>query len=115
MGLQEVTRGYRGLQRVTGVKGGVTGGFRGLEAVIGFTKVYKGLQGASRDYKGLQALQKVTRGHRQLQMVRDGYGGVTIGYRVVNNCNIKLLTWASRAQQNLISWLGIARQPRITI
>ena len=34
MRLQEVTRGYRGLQRVTGVKGegiqGVRGGLRGL-------------------------------------------------------------------------------------
>ena len=103
-----ITRGYCGLQ-------GVTWGYRRLQGVTEGYKELQGLKGASRDYKGLQALQKVTRGHRQLQMVRDGYGGVTIGYRVVNNCNIKLLTWASRAQQNLISWLGIARQPRITI
>ena len=80
--------------------------------VIGVTKIRKGLQGATRDYKGLQ---KVTRGYRQLQMVKDGYRRVTIGYGVVNNYNIKLFTCASHAQQKLISRLGIARQPRITI
>ena len=80
--------------------------------MIGVTKVYKGLQGSTRDYNGLQG---VTSGYRQLQMVRDGYRGDIIGYRVVNNYNMKLITCPSRAQQNLISWLGIARQARITI
>ena len=48
-------------------------------------------------------------------MVRDGYRGVTIGYRVVNKYNIKSFTCASRTQQKLMSRLGIARQPPITI
>ena len=48
-------------------------------------------------------------------MVTDGYRGVTIGYRVVNKYNIKSFTCASRTQQKLMSRLGIARQPPITI
>ena len=48
-GLPEVTRGNRGLQRVTW-----------------FTEGYKGLQGVKTGYKGLQ---EVTRGNRGLQRV----------------------------------------------
>ena len=49
MGIQGVTRGYRGLQ---GVKG-VTGGDKGL---LGVTGGYKGLQGVTGDYRGLQRI-----------------------------------------------------------
>ena len=74
-----------------------------------FTKGYRGLQGITGGYKRLQG---VTDSYRLLEMVT---GWVTIGYRVVNNYNIKLFTCASCTQQKLISRLGIARQPRITI
>ena len=53
MGIQGVTRGYRGLQ-------GVTRGYRGLQGVTG---AYKGLQ-------------EVTRGYRRLQGVTAGYKGL---------------------------------------
>ena len=77
-----------------------------------FTKGYRGLQGITRGYRGLQKVTRVTDSYRLLEMVT---GWVTIGYRVVNNYNIKLFTCASCTQQKLISRLGIARQPRITI
>ena len=61
----EVTRGYRGLQGVTGGYKGLQGGYRG------FTRGYNGLQGVSGGYKELQGvtggLQGVTRGYRGLQ------------------------------------------------
>ena len=44
VGIQGVTRGYRGLQ-------GVTRGYKGLKGVTGG---YKGLQGVTEDYRGLQ-------------------------------------------------------------
>ena len=40
-------------------------------------------------------------------MVTDDYRGVTMGYRVVNNYNMKLFTCASLTQQKLISRLGV--------
>ena len=79
------------------------------------TQGYKGLQGVTGGYRGFQGVTRGTRGYRQLQMVTDGYKGVKIGYRVVNNYNIKLFTCASHAQQKVISRLGLARQPHITI
>ena len=48
MGIQGVTRGYRGFQ-------GVTGGYKGLQGV---TKGYKGLQGVTGGDKGLQGVTK---------------------------------------------------------
>ena len=48
MGIQGITRGYRGLH-------GVTGGYRGLQGV---TRGYKGLQGLTGDDKGLQGVTK---------------------------------------------------------
>ena len=48
MGIQGVTRGYRGLQ-------GVTRGYKGLQGV---TRGYKGLQGVTRGDKGLQRVTK---------------------------------------------------------
>ena len=42
MGIERVTRAYRGLQAVTG-------GYKGLQGV---TRGYKGLQGVTRGYKG---------------------------------------------------------------
>ena len=51
-----MTRGYRGLQRVTrGYRGlqGVTGGYKGLQGVTGGDK---GLQGVTRDNRGLQGV-----------------------------------------------------------
>ena len=48
MGIQGVTRGYRGLQ-------GVTKGYKGLQGV---TKGYKGLQGVTGGDKGLQGVRK---------------------------------------------------------
>ena len=52
MGIQGVTRDYRGLQRVTkGYSGlqGVTGGYKWLQKV---TRGYRGLQGMTRGYRG---------------------------------------------------------------
>ena len=48
MGIQGVTRGYRGLQG--GYRGlqGVTGGYKGLQGVTGGDK---GLQGVTKDYR----------------------------------------------------------------
>ena len=46
MGIQEVTRGSRGLQ-------GVKGGYKGLQAV---TRGDKGLQGVTGGYSGLQMI-----------------------------------------------------------
>ena len=51
-GLQRVTRGYRGLQ-------GVTGGDKGLQGV---TKGYRGLQGVAGEDKGLQRVRRGDRG-----------------------------------------------------
>ena len=65
---------------------------------------YKGLQEVTGGYKGLQG---VTRGYRQYQMVTDDYRGVAMGYRVVNNYNMKLFTCTSLTQQKLISRLGV--------
>ena len=51
IGIQGVTRGYRGLQGVTrGDRGlqGVTGGYKGLQAVTGGDM---GLQGITKDYR----------------------------------------------------------------
>ena len=51
MGLQEATRGYKGLQQVKrGYNGwqGVTTGYRGLQGV---TWCYKGLQAVTKDYR----------------------------------------------------------------
>ena len=48
MGIQGVTKGYRGLQ-------GVTRGYRGLQ---GDTRGYKGLQGVTGVYNGLQGVTK---------------------------------------------------------
>ena len=51
MGIQGVTRGYRGLQGVTrGYRKlqGVTGGYKGLPGV---TEGDKGLQGVTKDYR----------------------------------------------------------------
>ena len=48
MGIQGVTRGYRGLQ-------GVTRGYRGLQGV---TEGYKGLQGVTEGERGLQGVKK---------------------------------------------------------
>ena len=53
MGIQGVTRGYRGCQ--------------------GVTRGYKGLQGVTRGYKGLR---RVTRGDRGRQGVTGGYQGL---------------------------------------
>ena len=92
--MQGVTEGYKGLQ-------GITRGYRGLQGV---TEGYKGLQGITRGYKGLQG---VTRGDRQYQMVTDDCRGVAMGYRVVNNYNLKLFTCTSLTQQKLISRLGV--------
>ena len=50
-----------------------------------FTKGYRGLQGITGGYIRLQG---VTDSYKLLGMVT---GRVTIGYRVVNNYNIKLL------------------------
>ena len=102
MGFQGFTGRYKGFQRVTQVYSGlqgVTGGYKGLQEV---TEGFRGLQGVTECYKGLQT-------------VTDGYKGITIGYRVVNNYNIKLFTCASHVQQKVISRLGVARQPHITI
>ena len=63
-----------------------------------------GIQGVTRGYRGLQG---VTRGDRQYQMVTDDYRGVAMGYRVVNNYNLKLFTCTSLTQQKLISRLGV--------
>ena len=87
-GLQGVTNGYMGLQ-------GVTGGYMGLQRV---TRGYKGLQGVTGGYKGLQT---VPDGYT------DDYRGVAMGYRVVNNYNMKLFTCTSLTQQKLISRLGV--------
>ena len=65
---------------------------------------YKGLQVVTRGYSGLQG---VTRGYRQYQMVTDDYRGVAMGYRVVNNYNMKLFTCTSLTQPKLISRLGV--------
>ena len=51
IGIQGVTRGYRGLQGVTrGDRGlqGVTGGYKGLQAVTGGDM---GIQGITKDYR----------------------------------------------------------------
>ena len=40
-------------------------------------------------------------------MVTDRYRGVTMGYTVVNNFNMKLVTCASVRQQKLIFKLGV--------
>ena len=71
MGIQAVTRAYRGLQEVAG-------GYKGLQGV---KKGYRGLQGVTRGYRGLQG---VTKGYRGLQGVRwgdKGLHGVTNDYR----------------------------------
>ena len=49
MGIQGVTRFYRGLQ-------GVTGGYKGLQGVTGG---YKGLKGITRGNKALQGVQRI--------------------------------------------------------
>ena len=69
-----VTRGYKRLQGVTGVTGGLDGVTRGKVA-------YKRLQEITRGYK---SLQKVTRGYKRLHGVTVGYKklqGVTRGYK----------------------------------
>ena len=51
MGIQGVTRGYRGLQGITRCYKGlqsVTMGYKGLQGV---TEVDKGLQGVTKDYR----------------------------------------------------------------
>ena len=40
-------------------------------------------------------------------MITDDYRGVAMGYRVVNNYNMKLFTFTSLTQQKLISRLGV--------
>ena len=60
MGIQGVTRGYRGLQ-------GVTRGYRGLQGV---TRGYRGLQGVTRGDRGLQ---RVTGGDKGSQGVTTDY------------------------------------------
>ena len=57
MGIQEVKRGYRGLQR----------GYKGLQGV---TKGYKWLQGVTRGDKGLKG---VTTGYRGLQRIIETF------------------------------------------
>ena len=57
LGMQGVTRGYRGLQ-------GVTEGYKGLQGV---TRGYKGLQGVTGGDKGLQ---RVTIDYRNLSLTR---------------------------------------------
>ena len=52
MGIEGVTREYRGLQ-------GVTRGYRGL---LGVTRGYKGLQGVKGGYKGLPGVTRDDRG-----------------------------------------------------
>ena len=52
MGIEGVTREYRGLQ-------GVTRGYRGL---LGVTRGYKGLQGVTGGYKGLPGVTRDDRG-----------------------------------------------------
>ena len=67
MGIQGVTRGYRGLQEVTeGYKGlqRVTGGYKRLQGV---TRGYRGLQGVTGGYKGLQG---VTNNYRNFLLTR---------------------------------------------
>ena len=56
MGIQGVTRGYRGLQRVKG-------GYRGLQGV---TRGYRVVQGVTRDNKGRQAVKGGTKDDRIL-------------------------------------------------
>ena len=60
MGIQGVTRGYKGLQEVTK-------GYRGLQGV---KKGYKGLQGVTGCDKGLTW---VTRGYRGLQRIIETF------------------------------------------
>ena len=60
MGIQGVTRGYRGLKGVT----------RGYKRLKGVTRDYKGLQGVTRGYRGLQG---ITKGYRWLQGVKIDY------------------------------------------
>ena len=67
LGIQEVTRGYRGLHVVTrGYKKlqGVTGGYRRLQGV---TRGYKRLQGRTGGDKGLQ---EVTKNYRNFFLTR---------------------------------------------
>ena len=49
-------RGYRGLQGVTGGDKEVTRGYRGLQRV---TRGYRGLQGVTRGYIGLQRIKEI--------------------------------------------------------
>ena len=60
MGIQGVTRGYRGLEEVT----------MRYKWLQGVTSGYKGLQGVTRGYKGLQ---QVTGGDKGLQGVTKDY------------------------------------------
>ena len=60
MGIQGVTKGYRGLQ-------GVTRGYGGLQRV---KRGYRGLQGVESRYKGLQG---VTMGDKALQGFTKDY------------------------------------------
>ena len=103
--------GYRKLQRVTGVKGG----YKGLQEVTGVRGGYRGYKGLQRVKGGYKGLQGVTGGYKRLQGVTDSYrllemvtGGVTIGYRMVNNYNIKLFTCATHAQQKLMVGRSLA-------
>ena len=63
------------------------------------------LQRVTQGYKGLQ---EVTGGYRGFEGVTKGYSGVTIGYRMVNNYNIKLFTCATHAQQKLMVGRSLA-------
>ena len=54
-GLQVVLRGYEGLQEVRRISPGVTRGYPGLQEVTGG---YKGLQWVKGGYKGLQELRE---------------------------------------------------------
>ena len=86
-GLQEVTRGDRGL---LAIRGGVTrgyiykrlredtGSYKGLLEVTGG---YKRLQEVRRGYRGLQGVTRSWRGYKGLHEVTWDLKGVTGGYK----------------------------------
>ena len=74
MGLEGVARGYRGLQRCTGVYRRLQGsrnGCRGYKGIQGVSRV----KGLSRGYEGLQGVTGVTR----VTGAYNGLNGVTSG------------------------------------
>ena len=81
---------------------GATGGYNW------FLEGYKGLQELKGVTRSNRWLQGVTGGYRGFEGITKGYRGVTIGYRMVNNYNIKLFTCATHAQQKLMVGRSLA-------